>query len=128
MPQEWYNYPEAQSILGNLNPTDLGIEEFLGKNGRYFVWVLPDDLDSRLEVIKHRAVDANVGFKLSDCDRKELWKQEQWFDEEERQATLQDRLVLMYGDPNVLLGYSVESANNLWQKDSNIIRRLSERV
>lgn len=118
MPGAWYNQAEAKSVLDRLSSSDVCIDELNGK----FVWGLKDPaLDKRLEQIRTRTVDEQVGYKLDDAADYDA--EDRWFTEEESQASISDRLLLRFDDPNVLQGYGLETANKLWQKDPNVIKR-----
>lgn len=121
MPGAWYNQPEAQAILDRISPSDINIDTIRTSKGEVFVWVLPDDLEKRLEVIRYSTVDEQVGFRLSEVEH-DFDKQERWYEEEETQASVSDRISAKWGNPNVLIGYGLETANRLWKKDPNIIK------
>lgn len=122
MPGAWYNQPEAVAILDNLKPQDAHIQSIRTPKGVKFCWGLRDDLEKRLEQIRYRTVDEQLGYRLEDVPL-DFDKQDRWYEEEETQASISDRVLLKWGDPNVLLGYGEETANHLWRKDSNVIRR-----
>lgn len=122
MPGEWYNQAEAKAILDNLDPSDIHIELERTEKGPVFVWGLREDLSNRLELIRYCTVDEQVGYKLDDATDYDA--EDVWYSEEERQASISARILLKYGDPNVLFGYGLDSANKLWRKDVNSINRV----
>lgn len=112
----WYSLSEAASILNGLGPKDVRIER---QGDGSFVWAVKQlGTEMRLDVIRTNFVNSQVGYSKPD---------DRWFDEEERQPLVSDRLEAKFGDPNILRNYGVEGANTLWEKDPNVINSLLAR-
>jgi hypothetical protein len=118
----WYNKVEAKQILDAVTPGDVSISLDDGA----FIWSIRPDLDQRLEVLRLKNVDEQLGYTLDEVDD-DYSRQDKWYDFEESQASIHDRLQLKFGDPNILRPYGLDSANRLWQKDSNAINRAIQR-
>lgn len=125
----WYNKIEARQILDAVTPADISIAEEYSEEGKeIFVWSLRQDLEQRLEVLRYKNVDEQLGYTLEDVEaQNDYTRQDNWYDFEESQASIHDRLQLKFGDPNILRPYGLETANRLWQKDSNAINRAIQR-
>lgn len=120
MPAAWYNMPEAKTILAKITPDSVVITQ---NKQKVFVWALKDDsLESRLDVLRGRCVDALLGYNYADKGVSSA-RADAWFEAEESQASVNDRLRLRFGDPNLLQGYGIDSANRLWERDPFCIER-----
>lgn len=107
----WFQLPQAQNLIDNLDPRQLKI--VAGGDGRY-CWKVPEPIENEVDRLLDFCTNKEVGYTFDDYDDD---RRERWIEAYEAQAPLRAFLHVKFGDPNVYVGIPIPQANRMFQHD-----------
>lgn len=117
----WFQLPQAQNLIENLDPRQLKI--VAGGNG--YCWKVPEGIENEVDRLLDFCTNKEVGYTFDDSSGEE---RERWIHAYEAQAPLSAFLHAKFGDPNVYLNRNVPipEANRMFQSDPLYPLRIRE--